>query len=79
MGDVTTEEASELLKITNGIKPHHIIETLEQLATRERELLRIASTESMTPEFREITLWNIAILAAAAEYIKMTPLEHNDT
>lgn len=62
---ITPHESEELLKIVNGLKPEQITEGLEELAKRERELL--ASELGQDPELREITLWNIAVLCAAAE------------
>jgi uncharacterized protein YceH (UPF0502 family) len=64
---VTAKESEDLLRIVNGLKIEQIVERLEELAEREKGLL--ASELGKDPELREITLWNLAVLCAAAEHL----------
>ena len=63
MAGVTPEEQADILKLAEGMPNSAIVETLQDLIEREKGLLDPLGQD---PEMREITLHNIACLAAAA-------------
>lgn len=68
--DITPDEIIKLDDMISKMLDNQIKETLERLAKRELELLKEPGLGG-DPEMREITLWNVAALAAASNLINL--------
>ena len=70
--DVTIEEWTEHMAVAEVLPNAELAKELERLAEREREILNAADVnEAGYEEFREITLYNITVLAASSARLIM--------
>jgi len=74
--DVTIEEWTEHMAVAEQLPNTELAKELERLAEREKEILNAADIkDDGYAEFREISLYNLTILAASsARLIMATPV-----
>jgi hypothetical protein len=61
--ELNPKENERIVDLVHSLSMSQISETLEDLAKREKQLVETIQDD---PEMREITIWNIAVLCAAA-------------
>ncbi len=65
--EMTSKEFSDAIVLVDGLSNDTLADALEDLALREREM---AESFNVSPEVREILLYNFSILASAATRIR---------